>query len=203
MQARGTIFVIDDDPQVRGILTTFPAETGLCVEFPATAEEFLERTRGGDDWPCCLVLDVRLPGLSGLGLQERLNQADAAIPVVFLTAYGDIPTAVQAIKAGAVDFLEKPPQRQLLLECIRRAMDLSVERRLEQSRQDALRSRISDLSVQERKVFDLLLNGRSNKEIAVDLQIGVPTVTKHRSKVLHKLGAASVVDLVKIVASSA
>ncbi len=174
---------------------------GLRVETLSSAEEFLERVERGVGWPSCLLLEVRLPGLSGIGLQEKLKHDNFDIPIIFLTGFGDIAMAVRAIQMGAVNFLEKPVHAAAMLAEISRALDISAQANAEYGQKKALRGRVSRLSSREHNVFELLVEGKSNKEIATRLGIGLPTVTKHRSKVFRKLEVHDIVELVKLAAS--
>jgi FixJ family two-component response regulator len=148
----------------------------------------------------CVILDVRMRGLSGLGLQKRLVQQGVRIPIIFLTGFGDVTSAVQAIRSGGFDFLEKPLHRELLLERIFRALDLDAQLLMQERENATIEKRIDTLSRRERDVYSLLVEGNSNKEIARTLAIGMPTVTKHRTRVLHKMGARNVFELVALAA---
>jgi FixJ family two-component response regulator len=148
--------------------------------------------------PSCALLDVRMPGMSGLGLQQRLADQGLSIPLVFLTGFGDIPTAVEAIRSGAIDFLEKPFSREAVLKSVTRALDLDAQMQLTERQTVEHRKQLDSLTRRERDVFDLLLEGKTNKEIGAALHIGLPTVTKHRAKMLGKLGVKNVFELVTL-----
>jgi two-component system response regulator FixJ len=190
-----TVIVIDDDLEMRTAIALMLESSGLRIESFASAEEFL-KTPVHHDAAKCLILDLRMRGLSGLGLQQRLLEDGVRIPIIFLTGFGDVPSAVQAIRSGGFDFLEKPLHRDLLLERIRRALDHDAQLLMLDHEQHAIEKRIDSLSRRERDVFYLLLEGKSNKEIARALRIGIPTVTKHRAKVLQKMRSRNVFELV-------
>jgi FixJ family two-component response regulator len=201
MESHGTAFVIDEDPRQRELVAMAIRAAAIGVETLASAEEFLDRAERGMDAPSCLVLEVRLPGLSGIGLQEKLKHDKFGIPILFLTGFGDIAMAVRAIQMGAVNFIEKPIHAAALLAEISRALDISAQANAEYGHKRAARGRVSQLSTREQSVFELLVEGRSNKEIARRLGIGLPTVTKHRSKVFRKLEVHDIVELVRLAAS--
>jgi FixJ family two-component response regulator len=193
------VFVVDDDADMLQATKLMLSSAGLHVVTLNSAEEFLA-IRVPQNIPRCLVLDVRMRGLSGLGLQERLVEERVTIPVIFLTGFGNVATAVDALHRGAIDFLEKPVHRETLLRGVERALDLDAHSLILERRATEIEERINTLSHREREVFQLLLEGRSNKEIATELQIGFPTVTKHRSRVLQKLHARNVFELISVVA---
>jgi FixJ family two-component response regulator len=201
MESHGTVFVIDEEPRERELVAMAIRTAGIRVETLATAEEFLDRATRGVGSPSCLLLEVRLPGLSGIGLQEKLKHDNFGIPIIFLTGFGDIAMAVRAIQMGAVNFIEKPLHAAALLAEISRALDISAQAKAEYGQKKALRGRVSQLSSREHNVFELLVEGKSNKEIATRLGIGLPTVTKHRSKVFRKLEVHDIVELVRLAAS--
>jgi two-component system, LuxR family, response regulator FixJ len=192
------VFVVDDDAEMLQAAKLMLSSAGLRVEAFSSAEEFLER-RLPNDVPRCLLLDLRMRGLSGLGLQERLVEQRVIIPVIFLTGFGDVRTAVEAIRSGAIDFLEKPLHREALLKRIERALDLDAHRLILEKQAIVIEDRINALSRRELDVFHLLVEGKSNKEIAATLAIGLPTVTKHRARVLYKLHARNVLELISVV----
>jgi two-component system response regulator DctR len=189
----GTVFIVDDDEAIRDALRLLFESRGKCVRLFASAGEFLASDRGG----CvgCLVLDVRMPGMSGLELHERLQREGCRVPVVFLTGHGDVSTAVRALKGGAVDFVEKPFSDNDLVDRVEAALRLAVERRRAMDQQAALQGRIDTLTPRERQVMELMLAGRLNKQIADDLAISMRTVEVHRARVLEKMGARSVLEL--------
>jgi FixJ family two-component response regulator len=189
------VFVIDDDPDIRAATELMLSSAGFQVSTFASAEEFLQISVPHDS-PRCLLLDLRMHGLSGLGLQQRLSSNGQTIPIIFLTGFGNVPAAVEAIRAGAVDFLEKPLHRDVLLERVKLAMDIDAGALMLRRKVADFRSRLAALSRRERDVVQLLLRGGSNKEIAAALGIGMPTVTKHRSSLLRKLQVRDVFELI-------
>jgi FixJ family two-component response regulator len=194
------VFVVDDDAEMLQAMNLMLGSAGLRVEAFKSAEEFLA-IRVPRDVPRCLLLDLRMRGLSGLGLQQRLAEEHVTIPVIFLTGFGDVPTAVDAIHRGAIDFLEKPVRRETLLKGVERALDMDAHSLILEKQATAIEERIDMLSRREREVCQLLLEGKSNKEIGAALAIGLPTVTKHRSRVLQKLRARNVLELISLVSS--
>jgi two-component system response regulator FixJ len=191
-----TVFVVDDDPGFRSSLVTLMRATGLAVEDYASAHAFLESYQGAR--PGCLLLDVRMPGLSGLTLQEVLRSKQIQIPIIFITAHGSIPLAVQAVKAGAVDFLEKPFDSKELLARIRQALHQDELRQQEATRHVVYTERFYRLSPRERQVMALVVTGRSNKAIGLELNISPRTVEYYRKRVMEKMGAESLPELIRI-----
>jgi FixJ family two-component response regulator len=194
-----TVIVVDDDPNMRASIALMLNSAGLDVDAFSCAEEFL-KAPFTHDVPKCLILDVRMRGLSGLGLQQRLLRDGVRIPIIFLTGFGDVASAVQAIRSGGFDFLEKPLHRDHLLERISGALDHDAQLLMVDHEISAIGKRVDSLSRRERDVFDLLLAGKSNKEVAQALGIGMPTVTKHRAKVLTKMRVRNVFDLIALMA---
>jgi FixJ family two-component response regulator len=193
---RGVVYVIDDDNHVRsGLINLFESVELQAHAFGSTAE-FLAFPR--PDAAQCLVLDVRLPGRSGLDFQSELAGANIGIPIIFITAYGDIPMSVKAIKAGAVGFLTKPLREQDLLDAVRVAIETSRADRERNRLTEALRGRFESLSAREREVMALAAAGKLNKQIATEMGISEVTVKVHRHNVMKKMGAGTVVDLVRI-----
>jgi two-component system response regulator FixJ len=192
-----TVFVVDDDEAVRTSLKLLLKSVGLPVETCASAQEFLERFDA--DRSGCLVLDIRMPGMSGLELQERLNAMHAMIPVVFITGHGDVPMAVEAMQHGAVDFIQKPFRDQDLLDRINQALEKDRENRVGLRARDNIRAHIADLTPREREVLDLVTAGKANKVIAGDLNVSQRTVEIHRARVMEKMGASSLAHLVRMV----
>ena len=191
-----TIFIVDDDPSVREALSNLLAAVGLDSESFASADEFMHATR--PNVPSCLLLDVRLPGLSGLEFQDELRKSGIRIPIVFITAHGDIPMTSRAMKAGAVDFLTKPFQKHELLTAVRQALDRDRVIRNEEAAISALRSRHEQLTRRERDVMELVVQGLMNKQIAAKLGVAEITVKVHRGRVMEKMRADSLPDLVRM-----
>jgi len=194
----GIVFVVDDDEAMRRSLANLIRSVGLRVEVFASAQEFLRGKR--PDVPGCLVLDVRLPGLSGLDLQQRMAEADSEIPIIFITGYGDIPMTVQAMKAGAVEFLTKPFRDQTLLDAIHQALERDRHARQQRADIAALRRRFDSLTPREREVLALVVAGLLNKQIAGELGTSEAAVKVHRQHVMEKMGADSLADLVRLAA---
>jgi RNA polymerase sigma factor (sigma-70 family) len=194
------VIVIDDDPSLRKAIDRLLRSVGLRVELFESAQEFLQNTP--PDAPSCIVLDVRLPGQSGLNLQRYLTAADIHIPIIFITAHGDIPMSVRAMKAGAVEFLTKPFHDQDLLDAIEAALERDRVRRADEKLVAELRERFDTLTARERQVMQLVVAGRLNKQIAAELGISEMTVKIHRSQVYHKMQAVSLPDLVRMADKS-
>ena len=190
------VMVVEDDDSMRGALSRLIRSVGLAVETFTSAQEFLDcqLPKG----PCCLVLDIRLPGLSGLQLQETLTAQGMVIPIIFITGHGDVPMSVQAMKAGAVDFLQKPVNDQQLLDAVHRALSRDRQERSQRDRQEAVRRRYRMLTPREQEVLSLVVSGCRNKEIAVELDASERTVKVHRARVMEKMGAESLPDLVRL-----
>jgi FixJ family two-component response regulator len=195
-EAAAVVFVIDDDLSMRGALEDLIGSVGLQVRAFASPQEFLDSKR--PDAPGCLVLDVRLPGISGLNFQKDLGRVGIALPVVFITGHGDIPMGVRAMKAGAVEFLTKPFHDQELLDAIHTAIERDRERRQGSKLVAALRDRYTTLTERERHVMALVVAGRANKQIAGDLNLSEMTVKVHRGQVMRKMQAGSLPDLVRM-----
>lgn len=193
-----TVFLIDDDQAVRDAIGLLLQASGLSVETFASATEFLDA--GVVQRPGCLLLDVRMPGLSGLDLQKQLLAQGHRLPIIFMTGHGDVPMAIRAMKAGAFDFIEKPFQGHTLLTRIQEALDLdSRERRRRACRDDAA-ARVALLSPREREVLERVAEGQYNKVIAAELGISLSTVEIHRKRVMEKLRAESLSDLIRLLA---
>lgn len=191
-----TVFVIDDDSQVRVSLQRLIRSVGLRVTTFASAGEFLNSER--KDAPACLVLDVRLPGLSGLDLQRELAEANIQIPIIFITGHGDISMSVRAMKAGAFEFLTKPFQEQELLDAIQKAIDRDREARKLRDEIAALRRRYDTLTRREQEVLAHVVSGLLNKQIAAELDVTEKTIKFHRGFVMQKMQADSLADLVRM-----
>jgi len=191
-----TIIVVDDDPGIRESLHGLLRSVGLQVKALASVPEFLKE--GRPEGPACLVLDVRLPGRSGLDFQRDLSAANVHLPIIFITGYGDIPMSVQAIKGGAIEFLTKPFRDQELLDAIQLGLARDCAWLEEAKAMAALRSRFETLTPREREVMALVVTGRLNKQIAYDIGISEITVKVHRGQVMRKMNAASLPDLARM-----
>jgi FixJ family two-component response regulator len=190
------VFVVDDNPSVRKSLVRLLALAGYRVEEFASARDFL--TRGSPEGPCCLVLDVRMPGMTGIELQETLAAAGRRMSIVFVTGHVDVPTSVNAMKRGAVDLLTKPIDRHALLAAIARAMAKDAATLSEELRVAEIRQRIGTLTIREAQVFALVVTGMLNKQIASALGVGLKTIKVHRAKVMAKMRARSMAELVRL-----
>ena len=195
---RPTVFVVDDDELVRTAIQGMLKSVGLHSEVFGTPQEFLDSIR--IDGPSCLVLDVRLPGISGLDLQQALTDAGVQIPIIFITGHGDIPMSVKAMKSGAVEFLTKPFRNQDLLVAVHQALDRDRLAREQRNKLEELRKRYESLSPRERQVMGLVVSGKMNKEIAYELGTSQVTVKIQRRQVMHKMKADSLADLVTTAA---
>ena len=190
------VFVIDDDESVRTSLKSLFESIGLHVQLFASADAFLRSER--PNVACCLVLDVRLPGLSGIEFQSELAKAGIDIPIIFLTGHGDIPMTVQAMKAGAIEFLTKPCRDQELLDAVRLAIERHRARRKDGQHRSILRDQFASLSPREKEVVALVTAGLLNKQIAAELKISEVTVKMHRGNIMRKMQARSLADLVRM-----
>ena len=196
--AKPIVFIVDDDAWVRESLETLIRDEGLQPETFASAREFLDRPRVST--PSCLVLDISLPGLNGLELQKRVAAERTDMPIIFITGHGDIPMSVGAMKAGAVEFLTKPFNDEVLLAAIREALERSRMALAQEAEMQELRERYASLTPRERDVMALVVSGLLNKQVAGDLGITESTVKAHRGQVMQKMKANSVADLVKMTA---
>jgi FixJ family two-component response regulator len=194
--AGSRVFVVDDDASVRKSLERLIRSARLEVESFASASEFLDRDTSTE--PCCLVLDVRMPGLNGLELQQLLALKRRAIPIVFITGHGDIPMSVKAMKAGAIDFIQKPFEDRDLLSAVRRALEQDVRASQERAGTAAIQQRIDMLTPREHEVFRWVLTGMLNKQIAFQIGTSEKTVKVHRGRMMKKLRVGSVADLVRL-----
>jgi FixJ family two-component response regulator len=189
-----TVFVVDDDASVRGAVARLLHSAGYQTETFASAEGFLAQSRF--DAPGCILLDVRMPGLNGLELQQALAAADRQLPIVFITGHGDVPMSVRAMKAGAEDFLPKPFDDEELLKAVARALNKSQREQNERTEVAEIRRRLSSLTPREREVLCHVVAGQLNKQIAADLSIAEKTIKVHRGRVMEKMGASSLAGLV-------
>jgi two-component system response regulator FixJ len=190
------IYVVDDDDGMRRALDTLLSTIGYKTTVFSRPREFLAKFKAGS--PGCLVLDIRMPDMSGLEVQQHLNRMGAMLPVIFITGHGDVPMAVQAMKEGAFEFIQKPFRDQDLLDRINHALRLDAENRNTVSRRAEVLHRSESLTPRERQVMDLVVDGAANKVIAIDLDLSERTVEIHRAKVMEKMGARSVAHLVKL-----
>ena len=197
MTTEATVFVVDDNIGVRKSVRALLESAGLAVETYASAEEFLAAY--DPERPGCLLLDVRLRQKSGLDLQDDLRRRKAMLPIIVLTGHGDVPTSVRALKAGAVDFLQKPAPPKVLLERIRAAIDSDREARATTSDRAAVLERLAHLTPREREVMELLVAGNTSKEVAIALRVSVRTVEGHRRLVFSKMNVSSAAQLVRVV----
>jgi FixJ family two-component response regulator len=193
---KAAVFVVDDDPSMRRSLESLLKSVGLEVQLFSSAQEFMPAKR--PDAPGCVVLDVRLPGMSGLTFQEELAKAGVALPVIFITGHGDVPMTVRAMKAGAVEFLTKPFDDQALLDAVYAAIERDRARRQQAAGLAALQARYDELTAREKEVMKFVVAGRVNKQIAAALGLSVVTVKVHRGQVMRKMLAKSVAELVRM-----
>ena len=196
MTDSGMVFVIDDDESVRDAVTNLLEAVKIRAQAFASTEAFFRI--GRPDTSCCLVLDLQLPGTTGLQFQQSLRRAQIEIPIVFITAYGDVPTAMRAVKAGAIEFLTKPFQKEDLLSAVYRGLEKDRAYLQQRSENAAMKSRFADLTNREAEVMELVTEGLSNKEIASKLDLSEPTVKIHRSRVMQKMHAGSLPELVRM-----
>lgn len=192
----GVVYVVDDDVAVRRALPRLLRSVGLESVAFSSAQAFLDHPRG--DEPACLVLDVRLPGVGGLDLQTRLADAERALPIIFITGHGTVPTSVRAMKGGAVDFLQKPFDDDDLVAAVQRALERSRRERSEGAARREIETRVSTLTPRERQVLDLVTKGLLNKQIAAGLGAAEKTIKIHRGRVMQKMQAGSVAEVVRM-----
>jgi FixJ family two-component response regulator len=195
-EAEPIVFVVDDDPSIRRAMRRLIGSIGLQVELFGSAKEFLLRKR--PNGPSCLVLDIRLPGISGLDFQRELAAANIHIPIIFITAHGDIPMTVRAMKAGAVEFLTKPFRDQDLLDAIHAALEQDRAKRQQEAEIATILQRWESLTPREREVLPLVVSGLLNKQIAGEIGTSETTVKVHRSQLMRKMGADSLAELVRL-----
>ena len=195
-QAAPTVFIVDDDADVRESLQELLESVGVHSRSFGTAQEFL--AVGRDDGPSCLILDVRLPGISGLDLQHELKKGRISIPIIFVTAHADVPMSVKAMKSGAVEFLTKPFRQQDLLDAVQRSLTRARILREKERELTELRHRCEQLSVREREIMNLVVSGMLNKQVAAELGASEATVKMYRSQVMKKMQAKSLPELVRM-----
>lgn len=192
-----TVFIVDDDKAVRDSLTDLMDSVGIKGQSYATASDFLSNYSA--ERLGCLVLDIRMPGMSGLELQQELNRREAMLPIILITGHGDVPMAVQAMRNGALDFIQKPFHNQALLDIINLALQGCDKQQNNQQQTRSVKEHIRKLTPRERQVMQMVVNGKANKVIAMDLELSQRTVEAHRANVMKKLEARSVADLVRVV----
>jgi FixJ family two-component response regulator len=193
---KGVVFIVDDDEAMRNSLRWLIESVGRTVETYESARAFLDNHYPGRSG--CLLLDVRMPGMSGLELQSQLESHDIRLPVIILTGHGDVGMAVKAMKAGALDFIEKPFDDELLLAAIEKALTEDAEKREERASRAEILARMSQLTKRESQVMEMVTNGKSNKEIAAELNVSAKTVEAHRAHVMEKMEAGSLAELVRM-----
>lgn len=191
-----TVFIVDDDQAMRNSLQWLLESVGRKVEAYESADQFLDAYYPGRSG--CIVLDVRMPGMSGLELQEKLINEQITIPVIIITGHGDVPMSVRAMKAGAIDFIEKPFNDQVLLDCIQRALDKDGMQRQQQYKRAEIASKLGQLTPREHEVMKMVVVGKPNKVVADQLNVSAKTVEAHRAKVMEKMSAGSLAELVKM-----
>lgn len=192
-----TVFVVDDDAACRKALTLLTESVQLPVQSFGSALEFIERV--SKSRPGCLLLDLRMPGMGGLELQSRLRADGYTLPIIFITGHGDVQAAVRALRDGAVDLIEKPYSPELLLERVRDALQVDRVLRARLARLERIQSQLDQLTAREREVLDLIVAGDANKEMAVKLGVSIKTIEAHRARVMEKMGANSLAELVQSV----
>lgn len=195
-ERKSTVFIVDDDQAIRHAMALLMRSVGLDYEIYHSADDFLAVF--SDDKPGCLVLDIRMPGLGGLELQDKLIEKGSSLPIIFITGHGDVPMAVEAMQKGAVDFIQKPFRDQELLDRIGEALKTDQERRTEREEHAEVRSLFNKLTKREREVLDLVVTGKPNKVIAYELGVSQRTVEIHRARVMEKMQARSLADLVRM-----
>ncbi len=191
-----TVYIVDDDQAIRHAMELLMRSVGLEHEIYHSGDDFLSQY--STDQAGCLVLDIRMPGLGGLELQQKLLDLDSTLPIIFITGHGDVPMAVEAMQKGAVDFIQKPFRDQELLDRIREALKTDQERRSAREEQAEVASRLEKLTRREREVMDLVVTGKPNKVIAYELGVSQRTVEIHRARVMEKMKARSLADLVRM-----
>ena len=196
MRSEPTVHIVDDDPAIRQAMEFLMRSVGMRYEIYRSADEFL--SAHDESVSGCLVLDIRMPGMGGLELQERLRERGSSLPIIFITGHADVPMAVDAMQKGAFDFIQKPFRDQDLLERINAAMKADHAKRAEHERRSEVGERLASLTPREREVMDLVVTGRPNKIVAYELGVSQRTVEIHRARVMEKMGANSLADLVRM-----
>lgn len=196
MTGQQTVYVVDDDAAMRKSLRWLVESVGLKVETYSSATEFLDAVK--PSMHGCIVLDVRMPGLSGLDLQEQLKKDQVTMPVIIITGHADVPMAVRALKSGAYDFIEKPFNDQVLLERVQKALESGEEERVIEERRRMIDGRIDTLTPRERQVMEMVVNGMANKQVAAELGLSEKTIEVHRKHVMDKMQAGNVADLIRM-----
>lgn len=194
--AKPAVYVVDDDPSVRVAMERLLKSVGLTVETFASAREFLDQAT--PEWSGCLIVDLRMPEMGGLDLQDQLGASQVSLPVIFLTGYGTVPASVRAMKAGAVDFLEKPVDDQTLLDAVHKALERDREAWRNQAKMQALHQRLAALTPREYEVLTFIISGRLNKQAAAELGTTEKTIKVHRARIMEKLRCASLAELVRL-----
>ncbi|MGI9203687.1 MAG: response regulator transcription factor [Woeseiaceae bacterium] len=195
-KARSTVYIVDDDQAIRHAMELLMRSVGLDYEIFPSATDFLANHT--NDRAGCLVLDIRMPGIGGLELQEKLNESGSTLPIIFITGHGDVPMAVDAMQKGAVDFIQKPFRDQELLDRISEALETDLERRTARQEKAEVLEKIGKLTNREREVFDLVVTGKPNKVIAYELGVSQRTIEIHRARVMEKMSARSLAELVRM-----
>ena len=198
-ETRQTVYVVEDDEAVRDSLELLLKSDGKAVRTYKNANAFLKDY--SDDMAGCIVLDIRMPGMDGMELQKKLNEKHSLLPIIFVTGHGDVPMAVDAMKEGAVDFIQKPYREEALLEKIESALEKDLEQRKTLGEKQEIVRRIKTLTPRESEIMDRMIAGQANKVIAIELEISQRTVEIHRSRVMHKMGTHSLAHLVRMVLS--
>ncbi len=191
-----TVYIVDDDQAIRHAMELLMRSVGLDYEIFHSGDDFL--ASHSNDWAGCLVLDIRMPGLGGLELQEKLNELGSTLPIIFITGHGDVPMAVEAMQKGAVDFIQKPFRDQELLDQISEALKTDQQRRSARDQKAEVLNHVEKLTKREREVMDLVVTGKPNKVIAYELGVSQRTVEIHRARVMEKMEANSLADLVRM-----
>lgn len=190
-------YVLDDEPEIRNLVALLLNSVGIETRLFSSAPELIDH--GEPDLPCCLICDVRLPGMSGLDLQRQLAEKGSLMPIIFVSGFGDVPMSVQAMKAGAIDFLTKPWREQTMLDAVERGLSMSRALHAERDYMRELLARLHKLTGRERDVLKGVARGQLNKQIAYDLQISEVTVKVHRSRLMHKMGASSIAAIIRMI----